>query len=521
MKKFLFILAVLLFITATSTAWAKAILYVPIDNRPVSLAYPTDTVKAANFDILSPPIEYLASAGQSGDPERLWQWLEKNANNADAMVLSADSLIYGGLVDSRTHDFSSVVLEWRLQRFNKLKAIAPDARIYVFTTIMRTPRASNGGVEPLYYATYGGQIFQLTALQDKAEVQGLTGEEQAMLETAAKAVPPEFLADWFKRRGKNYKVNAGLINLTKAGKIDFLLVGRDDTSPFSQSHKESRLLAKLAEGLSADQYASFPGADQLGMVLLARAYNELTNQKPIVKIEYALGKGPATLASYEDQPIDRTILELIKAAGAEVANGRVKPDLLLAVNTPLTGNTPEAEIFDNIAMPSQTVSQFVDAIERGIQAGTPVAVADIAFANGADNSLLHELFARGLLDKLHAYSGWNTASNTLGYAVGQGMLAREMPLDERKRLLAIRYLDDWAYQANLRKEIYRELLYSHQSYSEFIGELEPQIAQETERRIRQFAQQYLLAPPEKIHISFPWHRMFEISVEIDPKQPAN
>jgi len=132
-------------------AFAKTILYIPFDDRPVSLDYAMNTVKAAKIDILTPPAEYLASRNRSGDTEKLWQWVEQNANRADALVLSADALIYGGLVDSRTHDWNRIVLEWSLRRFETLHEANPNVPIYLFSTVMRSPSASAGGVEPLYY----------------------------------------------------------------------------------------------------------------------------------------------------------------------------------------------------------------------------------------------------------------------------------------------------------------------------------------------------------------------------------
>lgn len=495
-------------------AWAKTIIYVPNDDRPVSLEYATDTVKAVKFDVLVPPEEYLAGRGRAGNPEKIWDWLAENASKADALVLSADTLVYGGLVDSRTHDFGSYILEWRLKHLTKLPAMNPKASIYIFSTIMRSPQGTAGGVEPDYYETYGWDIFQLTALRDKAETAGLTADEQQTVQRLEKSIPREYIADWMLRREKNYTINAKLIELTGQGMFQHLIIGRDDTSPYSQSHKESRMLNKLAAALPAGKYSTFPGADQLGMVLLARAYNELTAQSPVVQIQYALGKGPATVASYEDQPIDRTIKDHILAAGGAIAKPTQEPDLLLAVNTPLN-RTEEAEVFGNLPLQTAAMEQFVTLIDSRIKAGKPVAVADVAFANGSDNSLMRELSKRGLLAKLQAYSGWNTASNTLGYAIGQGMMARGMSEEARERLLLVRYLDDWAYQANIRKDILREAFYDNFGNPVYLNWLEPALTADLEKRIRTFAGQHLWIAPEKIHTTFPWNRMFELKVELE------
>lgn len=516
LKKVMYIVAILCLFMAGGNVEAKTVLYIPADDRPVSFENTVDTGKAANLNVLTPPAEYLAGRNRKGDTEKLWQWLNEHVKQADAVVVSADSLIYGGLVDSRTHDYASYVLEWRLKRFHKLKEENHGVRLYVFSTIMRTPQASAGGVEPWYYEKYGPSIFTITALKDKAEQKGLSAEEQQRLEAAVKTVPQEVMDDWMGRREKNFKINAGLIELLRNGDLNYLLIGRDDTAPYSQSHKEGLAITKLAEGLPASKFASFPGADQLGMVMLTRAYNDLTVQIPIVQVEYTIGAGGATVPTYEDQPIAKTINDHIIAAGGIVMGKPHKPDLILAVNTPVNGKTLEAEALDNIAMPSFSTRQFVQKVAENLAAGRKVAVADIAFANGADNALMREIVDFKLADKLSAYSGWNTASNTLGFAIGQGMMASSMNDYGRKKLLAVRYLDDWAYQANIRSQLYREVLYPNNGNLMYLNELEPLLTLKASEKISRFAERNLKDfPINEIKVSFPWNRMFELHVEVN------
>jgi len=508
------VMLLMLLMLLMPVALAQTILYVPFDDRPVSLDYAMNTVKAAKVDILTPPAEYLASRNRSGDAEKLWQWVNQNAGRADALVLSTDALIYGGLVDSRTHDWNRIVLEWSLRRFKTLHETNPNTPIYIFGTVMRSPSASAGGVEPLYYERYGPYIFQLTALQDKAEVKGLTADEKIIMQKAKANIPPEFLADWMDRRDKNFQINAKLIDLTRQGIFKYLILGRDDTSPFSQTHREGRALEKLADGLPGSRYRSFPGADQLGMILLARAYNHMMGQTPNVAVRYMIGMGAATIPSYEDQSIGGTIADHIIAAGGIVSDGSKTPDLILAVNTPLNGHTAEAGTIENITYVTNVMHNFVNEIAEEIKAGNRVIIADIAFANGSDNSLMKELFEKNLLDKVSAYSGWNTASNTLGYAIGQGMMSKTMDAVGHRQLLAVRYLDDWAYQANIRGALYREMVYPPQGKEEDIALLEPDLTAKLKKEMQVFVAKYMWFPPDKIEVSFPWNRMFEIKAEM-------
>ena len=508
-------LALLLAAMLASPAAAQTILYIPADNRPVSFGDVVDTARATGVDILVPPEAALGNRTEPGDPDKLWAWLTDHSSEADAIVVSGDSLLYGSLVASRTHHIPQAVLQERLASFAALKDRNPALRIYVYNTIMRTPQFSAGGVEPPYYETYGPSIFRLTALQDKQELQPLSRTEAADLEKLQTTLPAEALSDWFDRRSKNYSANSRLIGYVKEGLVDYLILGRDDCSPYSQSHKESRHLNREAAGLSASRYASFPGADQLGMVLLTRAINDYTFRVPIVRVFYTPGAGGQTVPTYEDVPFEQTIVAHLAAAGG-IPLATAKPDIYLAVNTPENGITREANTPANQPLPGKALLAFVDMVEQKLAAGERVTIADIAFANGADNALMNELARRGLLYKLDAYSGWNTASNTLGYAIGQGMLAKTMSPEAKNKLLTVRFLDDWAYQSNIRQEVAAQILYPQGgSYFRLDG-LSQQLTNETQRRIEQFADTHLTAyRPSSLRVSFPWNRMFEVKVEVE------
>jgi hypothetical protein len=85
------------------------------------------------------------------------------------------------------------------------------------------------------------------------------------------------------------------------------------------------LLVNQAAKLPASRFASFPGADQLGMLLLTRAINDLEHRVPVVSVQYALGTGPKSLPTYEDQPIGKSIVDQIVSAGGIVLPQPQKP----------------------------------------------------------------------------------------------------------------------------------------------------------------------------------------------------
>ena len=195
--------------------------------------------------MIVPPAELLGSRTDLGHPDELWQWLEKNVKRADAAVLSSDSLLYGSLVGSRKHDYAESEVLQRAERFAALRAANPQLSIYAFGSIMRSPRsgAASGSEEPGYYAKYGADIFRYTALADKADTEKLTRPEEREFADLERDIPAAAIGDWLGRRAKNFAVNSQLLEMAKQNVFSYLVFGRDDNAPYSQTHKESRLLA--------------------------------------------------------------------------------------------------------------------------------------------------------------------------------------------------------------------------------------------------------------------------------------
>ena len=154
--------------TAPAAAKGVTILYVPLDNRPVNTTYVQNTMAAAGCNVIMPPEKMIASNIVNGKPDALMNWLFTKAPKADAAVISTDSLIYGGLVASRTHNIPLATLKKRATALIDLERALP-IKLYAFSTIMRTPRASKGRVEPPYYADYGPHIFAYSEFVDKGD----------------------------------------------------------------------------------------------------------------------------------------------------------------------------------------------------------------------------------------------------------------------------------------------------------------------------------------------------------------
>lgn len=510
LKRKLFVLASALFIAGgILSSDAKTLLLVPQDNRPVSLSYTVSTATKAGYTVLTPPDAYLSGKNYQGSPDLIWQWVDRNIGKADAAILSTDTLIYGGLVDSRKHNESLETLANRADRIRTLHRRFPSVPIYAFGTIMRTPYASSGGVEPYYYTSYGTSLYRISALQDKMDIGTISNAETAELLSLKLSVPSEYLQDWYKRRTKNTIINRKLIEDTREGVFAYFCKGHDDNSKNSQSALESRYLTKDAKGLSPKIYGSFPGADQLALLLIARYHNAANHLKPTFSVIYPLGREEDTVPSYENQPIGKTIEEHVIAAGGTIIKKNT-PDIMLAVNTPLV-STGESGTFSNYGMMKQSTTDFMNQVDSIIDRGIPVAMVDVYFANGSDNTLMKLMQKHDILYKVAAYDGWNTASNTIGFAIAQAILAPDMSAQDHKDMLTEQYLDNWAYQANIRKDITRMCESQHTNYIPT-----PDIKEEMIAEVQDFAKRKLGLNPATVSADFPWNRLFEIDAKVSP-----
>lgn len=504
------------FLCASPAALAKTILYVPQDDRPVDYEYTVSTAEAAGYQVLTPPTQYLSGMNFHGSPDKLMAWVDANAGKADAMVLSIDSLVYGGLVDSRKHNLPMETLTARLEKVEALHKSHKNVPIYVFSTVMRSPWAGGKGVEPDYYLTMGSDIYQLASLQAKMDEEGLNPQERNDWFAIMRRVPMEYLQDWYNRRRKNMSINYRLIDDARKGVFTYYSLGHDDNSVSTQSLLESKYLEMAGTGIPKTAFGSFPGADQLGLLLITRASNDFNNYHPKITVIYPLGGGEKTVPRYDGQAIGKTIASHVEAIGGTMVDNE-RPDLLLAVNTPLTTSTTESANFENFPIMLQSTRDFLTQIEKAVNLGIPVSIVDMAFSNGSDNTLVYGLYQDKMMYRLAAYNGWNTASNSVGYGIAQGVLSKYMTADAHRDMLTTQYLDNWAYQANVRDYIYRmQQKLEAGVVTQYYPTLNEELQSRTKEQLQRYASTYLGIDPKTVDVTLPWQRLFEVYVDVKP-----
>lgn len=500
----------------------KTIIFVPHDNRPISFKQTADNIRDLGYEVLTPPEELLGNRENPyAKPEELSKWVIENAKKADAAVISSDSMVYGSLVASRKHNLNEDVVLARVHNFEKIHQANPNMRLYVFGSIMRTPQTSeaSGSEDANYYAQYGTDIARYTALTDKLEQDGLTHKERKQLQQYEQKIPKEALDDWLSRRQGNFLVSKNLIDLARNDVITYLALGCDDNAKYSQTNKERRALDNYGSDLGELKYQSVAGIDEIGYVLLTRAVNNLQGDIPFVSVHYAKGTGENTIPAYSNEPIKNSIATHIKMAGGMKVNSDKRADLVFMVNTNFDGTTGAANDLNNVYIPNENIIDFVNMVDEAVQANKKVGIGDITFGNGSDNALMFSLYGKNLLDKLNAYSGWNTPTNSTGYALAMGMGANYTDRVGILKMLEVRYLDDWLYQANIRQAVANRLnsMSGEGDYSNTKTRTLPaeKLATEALQKmiadysLEKFEGQSYVADAQ---IRFPWQRMFEADI---------
>ena len=499
------------------------ILYIPLDERPCNWTYPQMIAKLCpEIEFLVPSLDVLGQKKTAAAIEPLWNWVEASAASCDVFILSLEMLVYGGLLPSRLHQSSRDELLARLNRVRDLKERHPEALIFASNLIMRTPHYDSSEEEPDYYADFGQAIFRWGWLSDRHQREGLNQADAQELETLTEKIPAEFLTDYRDRRQKNIAVNLAAIDLVNQGIIDFLSIPQDDSAPYGfTAIDQSQVIEKIIALRLQDTVHLYPGADEVGCTLLARAYHHLSKQSCKVYPLWSSVCGEQIIPLYEDRPMGESLKSHILAAGAQIVTSPDQADVILAINS--AGKVMQ-ESWDqtqkDVTYSSfRNLRFFVEQIQQLSQQGFKVAIADVAFANGGETELVQLLDDRALWDELLAYGGWNTHCNTLGTVLATAILGQDSNQQEAIAFNKVHHLlEDWAYQAVIRMAMVKGYLPDiGTSYYDFANK-DDQIHLEMKKRlmalwIKTLRKSFDSWEIQDLVVSTPWHRMFEISLD--------
>ncbi len=512
---------------------------IPLDERPVNTSYPAMIAAIAGAALALPPPEILSSMRRPADCAALVQWLAGTAPQLDGLIVSCEMLGYGSLIASRISDEPAGAILARLDSLRAIRRAQPQLPIYGFSLITRVANANDATEESEYRAIYGEQLYRASQLLDQHQQGRPVASE---LDALLAEIPPAVRHDFLRRRLRNHTVNAAVLHMLADGVFDLLVLSSDDTSPFGLPSREKRWLESWADLLGLNPHSAgsqqplatrpelspaddrllmYPGADEVGCVLLARLINRHAGATPSFAVAYAPPASAELVAAYEDGPIRVTVERQIRAAGGTLVENHA--DIWIGVNAPVARRSEWQPAFAEAERAERlpALQALVAEINMRRARGQPVLIADLAYPNGADPALIELLQDQDDLTTLAAYGAWNTAGNTIGTALAQSCAAQFARSDAQRaaqrRFLLHRFIEDWGYQQIVRADLRAWL-------QRFYGAPEPSAAtlaaacaraeQQLGALIAQlpgFAGNYRIAPGS---LRLPWRRTFEVDFEL-------
>lgn len=442
--------------------------FVPIDNRPVcyNLAQQISKIDSS-INLFLPPRELLGDLTKYADVEKIFDWF-KTLPEMDSIVLSLDTVAYGGLISSRRCPDSFEKIKSRIEKLKEILK-SKNAKIYAFSSIMRISNNNINEEEKKYWSDWGKKIFDYSYNNNKE------GRESCI----SNVIPSEILDDYLATRKRNFEINKIYLDWQKGDFFETLVFTKDDCAEYGFNVQEARAIEALG-GFTKT------GADEIPLSLFARAISNKIKIAPI----FTEPAYKHLISNYEDISIEDSVKGQIELSGCSLSEPE-DADILLYVN-------------NFIDRQGEIVMKTSTEAYRGawVAPRKPFMIADVRFANGADNKFIEQLFKTQCDENFYGYSGWNTSANTLGSLICAAKIrfcAQKFQKIEFKKLQITRFLDDWAYQANCRQALIAPDITATKK-----------LMKPFEEKIFEFTGKKFMAD-----YKFPWSRLFEIEVDVE------
>lgn len=483
--------------------------FVPSDDRPATQQFPQAVAAICGARLEMPQPSALGHFTQPGDTAAVARFIDGlDTQGLAGLLVSTDMLAYGGLVASRTPDVSLGDAQARIAVLSRFAAAHPGVPLYAFGTVMRLAPTATPESEPY-----------MKALVNYANVAGApnpTAEQRDALATSRSHVPSKVFWDYIGTRARDLRIDEQLVAFAADGGGVVALTQDDAGSDDGLQRVEEERLHQAAARRQAAERTLFlnPGADEMGMVMVARAAADAARVAPTLSIGYSREIG-AQRDDLEYLPMRETIARLARFVGFRIVEDDATADAWLRVYAPHTSAT--------------ATDAFVADLGSRFHGGKPTAVIDLSFVSedrAGQRVLVERLRAAGLLAAPVAFASWNTTANTAGTALATLMCDRvaasrlEDPRGAEAAFLFARYADDYAYRLIVRPKLVAALqargfdtyalgAAAAQAESEMRAALWPEAVSIFDEA---FAQRWR---NDRQTMTLPWQRTFEVRLDSD------
>ncbi|WP_405378286.1 DUF4127 family protein [Phascolarctobacterium sp.] len=501
-------------------------LLVPLDSRPVCSNMVQQIASLAGLDVILPPKTLLDNYRQPADREKLCQWLQKNANNYPYKVISTDLLLHGGLLATRT---ATATQEEEQRVWSTLESLKPKEENSTATTTAIFSVIPRLLVSDDLYPDcwYQFHLMRYSQLLDMVEISNNPVYTEKLLEYQEE-IPSDVLQKYINRFQRSQAFNSKLLQ----GQYGFTVIGQDDSSPLGLPHRSARALATLLAREGLTEAAITYGADEIAVLLLTRHILQKQNYRPKIFLQFATPAAEFKHLPYMACSTGAALRNQIELLGAREASNAKTADIICYI---YCGDSDKGEL------PSV---QQANAVKDLLAAGKPIALVDSSANYEAQELLLPFLLEQNVsVQRLAAYAGWNTFSNSSGTALAQAcnftaglhQLHRQQAdtlqlaglYAANLRLNVLRMLDDYYYQKRIHPQL--------RPYLESFGVTPTDLSEEEKLEVERYIQgrlslyavylQYKLSREpfyENYRVNsitvgtrLPWSRIFE--VELNPE----
>lgn len=509
---------------------------VPLDDRPANLLFVEQIARIGRPQepLQTPPRAMLGRLYRPGDSDRIIEWARENVEPGDTLFVSADMWLYGGLVASRTAAIDEATVEERLKALEEIGG--SGVTVHVLATIPR-----------LSLRTSDEEAPHESTLSKWAAKADLPSVEQMLQARAAGAsvpfpegVPPEIVDEYLRVRARNVSTIQELVEMTRIGFIDSLVLGQDDSNKTGlHRYEQEQIREGITGNVVSDKVTLLSGIDELTMSMVSGIWSKRSGVSPRVKVIYSDPAAADKVPPLESLPLEMMIRQHLELSGAQMV--QEDPDVELYIYVPYSQpwkvpgeeRRPESEA-------------FVATVRQAMKSSPGLAVADLSLVNRMDPFLAESALKELDLFELEGFASWNTPANTVGTVVSQlvcHQIAEQSPqwtLNQRlesekthQAFLLARFIDDYLYQTVVRDDIRKDTTKGLSSTADPLLNLFGPAGVEIRVKLidwanRLFEERYLgrtfcLQPQDvevqfyrsKLEVVLPWPRDFEVEARLD------
>ena len=551
----------------------EELLLVPLDSRPVCSTMVQKLGKLAGINVIVPPKELLDNYQEPAKSKKLWQWLQNKSANYNTSIISTDILLHGSLLQTRQHIASAQEQDDFFSELNKLQknitASPPRQSKYtnstdstdsdkhqlqLFSVIPRLLVSDE--VYPDCW--YQWHLMRYSQLLDMVQINGdyaMTKELMEYKEEIPADILSKYTSIFTQSQGFNERLLAHLlpkaknskniantqVNATVATNAPLFIIGQDDSSPFGLPHMTATKLARHIEEHTLQTQAQLTnGADEIAALLLTRHFLQQSHWQPKLFLAYGSPKTEFKHMPYMASSVGATLRNQAQLLNAQLVEEPNAADIILFVHCGDADAKPTAAEAEQLA--------------SYLKHDKHVALIDLSANFEAEEMLLPLLLEQNIsVNRLAAYAGWNTFSNSSGTALAQSIIfagrLRQLQAQQRSTnkplLIPALYADNlnFTIERMLEDYYYQKLIHPQlRPYLESFGttptDLEPEEKQQTEYRIQERLSLYatwlywrslsrtpFYADTHKAYYltdltvgaKLPWNRIFEVDLNVHTK----